>query len=232
MHHLLAEEDMHDLDMLSWIYTDKGGYKLSKKEYLRKTSDSYLNIPLDVLMPYNISDTDVTFQIYNKFEKLLAEENLTDLMYKHQMPLQRKLIRTNLEGTLVDKKYLLLLRDLYSDRIKEKLDIIKGKLKRYYTSFDVVNCVDDANLLKKQYKKEPPIDVNHKVININSDDDVRDLFFNKCGYTSVKTTESGELSVDKEVLKEFAKRNSIAQDLLDYRKLEKTMSTYIDGILS
>ena len=69
-------------------------------------------------------------------------------------------------------------------------------------------------------------DTGNFEFNPNSSTQLQDLFFNQLGEKSTKKTKGGKPSVDKEVLTQLAKKHPVAQLLLDYRSLEKLITTY------
>jgi len=69
-------------------------------------------------------------------------------------------------------------------------------------------------------------------LNLNSDDQMRDIFLGQLGYTALAKTESGDAQLDKKVLKLWKQRGcEYADNLLKYRDLSKKMGTYVVGLL-
>lgn len=64
-------------------------------------------------------------------------------------------------------------------------------------------------------------------ININSPKQLQVLFFEKLGIKPIKKNKTG-FSVDTDVLEEIAKTHDVARLILEYRKLSKLSSTYVD----
>jgi DNA polymerase-1 len=68
-------------------------------------------------------------------------------------------------------------------------------------------------------------------INFNSPKQLAHLFFEEMGLTSIKQTDTGNPSTDKEVLNELANQGVIiAKLLLEYRTLNKFVNTYLTNI--
>jgi len=68
-------------------------------------------------------------------------------------------------------------------------------------------------------------------INFNSPKQLAHLFFEEMGLTSIKQTDTGNPSTDKEVLNELANQGIIiAKLLLEYRTLNKFVNTYLTNI--
>ena len=70
--------------------------------------------------------------------------------------------------------------------------------------------------------REPP----GRQFNPASDEQVRQLLYEKLKVQVTKRTASGEPSTDKTVLKRAAAEHEVARDIVRYRKLNKILSTY------
>lgn len=87
----------------------------------------------------------------------------------------------------------------------------------------------------RQYRKELEEEVrrlegvmrgNWGDVNVNSPAQLKELFFDKLGYEDI----SGKGSVNKSVLSKLAKEHEDVQTLLDYRDVNKLLSTYIEPL--
>lgn len=67
--------------------------------------------------------------------------------------------------------------------------------------------------------------------NINSPQQLADILFGKMGlsYKSMRKTSTGKYSTKEEVLQKLAEEHPIAEKILEYRELQKLLSTYIDN---
>lgn len=72
------------------------------------------------------------------------------------------------------------------------------------------------------------------VFNIGSSDDLSFLFFKIKGYSPIKITDANKFSVDEGVLENlaFTAKDPIALKVVDFRKLRKILSTYVEAILN
>ncbi len=70
------------------------------------------------------------------------------------------------------------------------------------------------------------------VFNLGSNNHLRYLFFTKLGVKPTEFTETGEPKLSADVLEELSGQHPIADTIIDYKKLNKLLSTYVDGILS
>lgn len=220
MYHLLDEERPKGLDDLSWVLTDKGGYKMEKEKYLSTSESNYANIPVDVLLDYNSGDADCTFEIYTKLKPKIIETGVAKLFAKICMPLQKELMRASITGIKVDRQYVKDTQKLLGDRIKNAEDAIKKIAEQYYTK--VVIITETA-----QKGKDPLT----KYLNISSSKDLRELLFEKMGLKSVGLTESGADATNESALIKLGRKNDIAKLIMEHRKANKLKSTYLDGML-
>ena len=219
MKHLLDEEREKSLDYCSWIYTDKGGYKMAKEVYLKSSESNYANIPLDVLLNYNAGDAAVTYELYDIFKPRIIAENLTYEMGAIRMPLQRALMEACIYGMRVDRKYL---RET-DKKLTKEMEEIEAKmlptLQKYYgKNVHIVSGKDEGKMTGNDF-------------NINSSDCLKDLLFNKMKLKSSGTTESGAPSTNESALLKLSRKGvEIADLILQRKKKFKFKTTYIDGM--
>lgn len=98
--------------------------------------------------------------------------------------------------------------------------------------------VDYLNNLSKEMDKKLSLlsqkifEITGEVFNINSPKQLGYILFEKLKLPSVKSTTTGAYSTDVEVLEYLAGEYEIAKLLLEYRKIQKLKSTYVDAIPS
>jgi DNA polymerase I-like protein with 3'-5' exonuclease and polymerase domains len=80
------------------------------------------------------------------------------------------------------------------------------------------------NLWKNKYGSD-------RVFNFKSNDHLIELFFNIKGLRPIDKTEKGKPKVDDKFIELAAQRDTIAEKLHIYKKLNKLQSTYVEGIL-
>lgn len=68
------------------------------------------------------------------------------------------------------------------------------------------------------------------IFNLKSNDHLIELICNTWGYVTPEKTETGKPKIDDEFLESLKTKDVIA-NLLDFKKLNKLLSTYVDGIL-
>jgi DNA polymerase I-like protein with 3'-5' exonuclease and polymerase domains/intein/homing endonuclease len=80
------------------------------------------------------------------------------------------------------------------------------------------------NLWKNKYGSD-------RVFNFKSNDHLIELFFNIKGLRPIDKTEKGKPKIDDKFIELAAQRDTIAEKLHIYKKLNKLQSTYVEGIL-
>lgn len=73
-------------------------------------------------------------------------------------------------------------------------------------------------------------DIAGYAINPNSPKQIRELLFERLGLKPKKKTKGGQYSTNAQVLEEMKNDHPIIQKILDYRKYQKLLSTYIQAI--
>lgn len=66
--------------------------------------------------------------------------------------------------------------------------------------------------------------------NVNSTQQLADLLFNKLGCKVVRTTATGAPATDKATIEKYAKKHTVLQDILDYKKKRTETSTFLTGM--
>ena len=133
--------------------------------------------------------------------------------------------------TPIDKQGYNLLHDgvmCFSDMQQNGIRIDVGHCKHQYKKLGKDIKEQNEKLMShkeiKQWKK-----IYGKKFNINSDDQLSDILYNKLKHTPQKTTESGNPSVDQEALKALG--IPMVDDYLRYRKLDKIRNTFLRNLL-
>ena len=220
MHHMLDEERPKDLDYLSWVDTDKGGYKMAKEQYLDTVNSSFAHIPLDVLLDYNAGDADTTLELYHKYKPMIIAEGMAHEFSKVRMPLLLELINVSITGMKVDREYLITAEKDLREKIATCETKIKTFLEKYYPKVQVI-----------QETSEKGKDPLTRYFNIKSSADLKELIYEKMGVPATILTESGQPSTNETALVKLAKKHEIINDILEHRKSTKFMTTYTSGIL-
>lgn len=85
--------------------------------------------------------------------------------------------------------------------------------------------MQNSEEIKKWYNVHP-----NKDFNFNSNEQLSELFFDILGYSTNKKTDSGNMSVDKDVIEELSSHSELAVHLSEYKKVFKLKNTDLAGI--
>lgn len=235
MHHMIDEERPHGLDDLSFVYTKDGGYKSEKNKYLKSSKTSWSNIPMDVLLPYNAQDADVTLQLYHIFrEKIYKEPKRVKLFEKHIMPAQHMLCDMEFRGSNIDVAWVKKTRAEYLAKMNDYKIEFSQLVSKVMPNVYVVDSPEEQAEMEKQIKEQAAeAGVEPKLpnfLNMNSVQQLIVLFRDYYKIPLTKKTKSGD-ALDDKVLQKIAKKNKAAEVLRKYKKLKKLESTYLSATL-
>ena len=235
MHHMIDEERPHGLDDLSFVYTKDGGYKSEKNKYLKSSKTSWANIPMDVLLPYNAQDADVTLQLYHVFrEKIYKEPKRVKLFEKHIMPAQHMLCDMEFRGSNIDVEWVKKTRAEYLAKMNDYKIEFSQLVSKVMPNVYVVDSPEEQAEMEKQIKEQAAEAVVEpklpNFLNMNSVQQLIVLFRDYYKIPLTKKTKSGD-ALDDKVLQKIAKKNKAAEVLRQYKKLKKLESTYLSATL-
>lgn len=221
MHHMLDEERPKDLDYLSWVDTDKGGYKMAKEVYLDTVNSNFAHIPLNVLLNYNAGDADTTLELYHKYKPMIISEGMAHEFSQVRMPLLLELIKVSITGMKVDRQYLVTAEKDLKEKIAKSEENIKKFLAKYYPKVQII-----------QETTEKGKDPLTRYFNIKSSADLKELIYEKMSVPATILTESGQPSTNETALVKLAKKHEIINDILEHRKSTKFYTSYIKEMVS
>lgn len=193
---------------------------------------------------------DVIVEIYNMLKIKLTNENLDTLFFDVEMPLIKVLSSMETNGVKIDipffKKYELEMKATLKNLVPDIYMEAQKKIKFNYdmliiSEFNIRDFYEEIG--KLMYKKKSDLNLfmetnvnlpNEELIekklefNIASPKQLGIILFDLMGLPALKKTKTG-YSVDEEVLEELkCKGEPIAKYLLEYRKLTKLVTTYVE----
>ncbi len=89
----------------------------------------------------------------------------------------------------------------------------------------------DRYLEAREHELLNKLNGHARLENWNSRDQIADLLFGKLGLPSIKLTDAGEDSTDKDVLEALRTKHPLVGHLIDYRSVTKLRGTYARGLL-
>jgi len=178
-----------------------------------------------------------------------AHQNLKDNYSKHY---------ESLEASILEKAYPLKERGILFEKLydQEGLPVVINKKSQKPTFTKKVLDMafedhPDSNLLKwrlgklteKEFLKKEAAAIYQArkdlfsegkpyVINLCSNDQLKEILFNRLGEKPIKTTEKHNAQVDESVLEHFAKEYEFIAHLLKLRKINKLLSTYVEAVIN
>ena len=148
---------------------------------------------------YSISKTKVFDEAYTK---LLSEIKKRELEFVFEK---------------IEKPLIPLIKEMEKNGVKLDIEYLKKLSKEYTTDLE-------------KTQKEIWADTGFE-FNINSPMQMANVLFDKLklSYKGMRKTATGKFSTKEDVLQKLAEENPIAEKILEYRELQKLLSTYIDN---
>ena len=218
LHYLIDEvPGSHGLKQLSMRFTKYGDYEkplhdwmdaYRKAHGILKSDFRWGDIPFEEMYTYAAMDALVTFQLYEKFVKILGNKKLAYVYENILIPGCRFLTDVQDNGVPFDRERLLKSQELMQHDIDEAI----AKL---YEHTEVADF--------EAFQEKP--------FNPNSTLQLRRLLFDFLGLRPTgKKTGTGKDSTDAEVLKELGLQHEVPNLILSIRQKSKIKNTYLDKI--
>jgi DNA polymerase-1 len=204
-HYLLKpDQQKHGMDYLSEAYL---GYKPVSIETLigekgrGKVQRSMRDADVNAVKEYSAEDADITWQLMEKLEPLLENDEVTDLFNTVEMPLVQVLADMESEGIRLDIPAL--------QQFSEELgtDILKLQEEIHRT------CGVDFNIDSPKQLG----DVLFETLKLGGD-------------KVKKTAKTGQYQTSEDILQELSNAHPSIPLILDYRSLRKLKGTYVDTL--
>lgn len=162
-------------------------------------------VPLDLLLEYNCEDAEYTYQLWHEHKQVMTKDDMRAYKLLH-------------DGLLV-------LCEMHHNGIKMDVKFYKKQRKKLQNKLDKLY----TKLYKFKEIKEFIARSKSHTFNPASPQDLNTLLFKQMGLKSIKKTAHDEDSTDEEVLNKIG--IPLTSVIVKIRKLEKMISTYIDGFL-
>ncbi|KLU66662.1 DNA polymerase I [Desulfosporosinus acididurans] len=117
--------------------------------------------------------------------------------------------------------------------IEEPLSLVLAQMERQGIGIDIEQLKhfgEGISITLKQLEQDI-YDLAESSFNINSPKQLGTILFEKLGLVAAKKTKTG-YSTDAETLEELRSAHPVIEKILDYRQLNKLMSTYVNGLLA
>lgn len=232
MYHLLNEKGPFGLKELSAIYSSFGkDYAKEVNDVFKKHKEKWVYyIPMEKILEYCGVDCLVTYDLYKQFlkkfkeeDKVVAEANKT-MEKMTKLNLQQKRVSPLINYRVISLQSLL---DYVMKHYKLIIEMEKNGLPFDLVYIDQVKEEVKSNLRSLEQKLQEEANLSQN-INWNSTKQVKEVFLS-LGYKSSVKTQKGDYSYSEEALKKLADEGvKLAQLLLEYRKLQKALTTYLN----
>lgn len=250
--HIGAHADKAQKDLLDNI--KKNGGRTTKEHMEMFKADT------EVLGTYACHDVGLTAILFEKFEARLHKEGLAKLFYEEEiMPVYREVvIPMKEEGFQVNLEHfqklksdieteLVLLEDKIYEQIKDDVRPFESQVVQDDLTISprsavgkmllTYKIIPDASALATQLGLRVAYDFycnKHKqkyVFNLNSTKHLSWLFYECFKMPVEERTPSGAPKLSADVLEEMSTDHPIAKQIVEYKKLQKLLGTYVEGIL-
>ena len=221
-----ADELQKDLEFQGWKRNDikkhikevifaNHPYKDASKEDV-----NYSYIPIPLMAKYAALDTYLTWVLYHYCMNGIEWNKKLTTLYVNEVKLSRVLMEAETHGVRVDRAHLLRLKEKYEKKIRE-LSLQIFQTFGYESLKDVLP--DDFTVENHPFKLSSNEQLGLKLVE-------HGVKLTKRGDPTKKYPE-GQLKVDAKVLKKFEKKHPIVKLILELRKYDKLLGTYVNGIL-
>ena len=205
-HHMLNENEEHNLAFVGSRYPDVAGWKLKFKS-IKTDGNPFLDVPLEHLGEYACVDADVTLRLYYEFIEQITKE-FNNVFFNLVMPMTNLLKEVEYNGVKINVPYV-------EKLLSSKMEIRQGFVdKLYELCGKTLNLNSNPELIKLIHNELAlPIIKKHKKTGTPSLDEevILTLMTTYCG-------------------KETKEYNILA-NLLEYRGVNKLITTYLEPFL-
>lgn len=191
----------------------------------------------------------------NDFDLDLSKSKFVDLgvlthvlsygMYSHEISdILKFAISVNLVDDVMNLEHLSKAYDSLSNKIGEE-ERLRGifeleqsilpivyQMEQNGITFDervLINYQEKLESKKAEVKQSIFDEVGHE-FNVNSPKQVGEVLFNEMSLPGAKKTKSGSYSTNERVLKDLRKSQPVVDNILNYREIDKLLSTYIKSL--
>lgn len=209
--HVADPEALHGLDAQNAqvLGNDTSGYKKEFRAMMRKRGWSWATVPRLLLAKYGISDTCVTRQLANHYQRRMTE--VERAVVRREMQVARDVWEVERHGMRLDATYA------------------KGLRRRWVQQLDA----DREWFAQQTYNVNTEDGFEQRTIsNPNANAQLAAALIER-GWKPKATTPSGKPKLDKEVIKQLADEGyPIAVRLLEYKRRTKWLAAYVNNCLA
>ena len=220
---LLNENEPHSLKELYHVYLDEDGQKAKFNDLF--DGIPFTMVPLDVAYLYASFDSIMTWELYEFQLQFLDVDNpkckkqklekVAHVFWDIEMPLIPVVWRMERRGVVIDMEMAKDLKTKYSAMLKDALATVDSEIAKYKDDIDNFRRDNPSQASKLDYP-----------VNIGSPTQIAILFYD---VLKLKSPDKDKpRGTGKDIMK--ALDHPIGNAILEYRKVDKLLSTYIDAI--
>ena len=200
-HYLVQPDGGHGLNRLA--ETDLGYAPIPIESLIGKKGKNQKTMAdLDpiAITDYACEDVDIALQLRDRYAPLLADHNALKLFEEVEMPLVRILAEMELAGVRIDAERL----RTYSAELATKIDALDAEIQS----------------------------LAGKPFNVDSPRQLGPILFEDLAIPAgrLKKTKTGQYPTGEDVLAKLSEHHPIIDKILEYRKLKKLRSTYVEPL--
>jgi DNA polymerase-1 len=208
--HLIDSEQPVNLDFLSRKYLGENKLSDSVNDWfsqnkIKKEDRNYADVPDEIMIPYASKDAELTLKLYKVLSSLIEEQDNKTKSINIKLPLLENIYR-------IERKLIFVLLDMYIAGILVNID--------YYRDLEEELEIRAYDLEQEIYF------LAEGEFNMKSTKQLATIL--KEQGATLETTEKGNYIVDEDALKKIDL--PIAKTILEYRKTQKTIGTYIKAM--
>lgn len=240
-HYLLEPEQPHNMDYLSEIYLNYRPIPTSalietgkKKKEAEESLDLFAmmeaaeeeekpktmrDCPVERVAEYCCEDSDVTYQLAQKFKALLQEQKLMKLFTEVEMPLVRVLANMELTGVRCDVAALTESKAILEEelkRLEKEMTLIAGH------PFNPLSPKVVGQVIFDELRLDPKAKARS-----TAEEVLQQLIIKVKGETLKVKRPTGD---EGETIEEEFDKSLILEDILSYRGIRKLLGTYIEAL--
>lgn len=204
--HSLNENSPNGLKILTWLYTNYGGYDVQLKKYIKNNKlVDFTKLPKKLLLEYACMDAIVTYLIQVYFEKRfdLEDKFVKDNYYNCIIPSLEMIIDVEMRGVQIDLNYM----EEYSNNLKKEAIEIEQQIYQIAgKTFNLKSGKQLSEILRKLPGFSPLLDDNDNPL----------------------LTKTGDLILNKDTLPRYAEEKNIefAKRIVKYNHITKEISQF------
>ena len=235
-HYLIEPEASHKLDDVASFYLNYRPQPITDLIGTGKDQRSMRDVPVEDVGPYACEDADVTLRLVDVLKEKLEADGLLEIAETIEFPLVPVLADMEMAGVKIDEKILADISVQLSaelERLEEEVFALAG---RPFT-------IGSPKQLGEVLFNPPPTDDERKAAEVWWEEQKDPKAAGKTkkqlkeetptygiGLDAKSKTASGKPSTNEAVLNDLAAEHALPMLVLEWRKVQKLQSTYVDRL--